>query len=910
MKNLLSVCLLVFIFSTNNNAQDFENSVLPDSLLLNESAEFTSDAEQIFAIAHSESSDHGQYYLTRISDSGTEFINDIPYPITHEFNPGESNAFLYTNTIAMELFDGDLYHLTQYDGIHIYKSDETWETLEITENTPIKAYSIFKDNEKLYLITNNGFRFFNGSTWIELEFLDIQKYSKIKKHNNFVFFNGSEGLYRFDGNTIELIIESSGLFNYEIYEDQIWFARKANNPKPLSIHDLNGIAIDLNIPVSIESPASFITIDNGLYILNQIDSLFTQNNVISNHINNLCFKVVNNQISQVQNNFSYSYPVAITANSFPLPTHHIYKISTYRNGLLTRNKNLKLIHITPSDFNNIGTILLNHNDRNLDINQVNAHYANRGQLLLDFATSSRYEVPKGSGKTSMFASGLWLTAKDENETIHCSTAKFADKGRDFYPGPLKASGPIQGTTDSTIASQFDYIWKITREDIISHQLYSQASDYDMPSDIETWPAHGNTVEGYAENLAPFIDVNENGIYEPDAGDYPDIKGDMSLYWIFNDNFGPQNEPESTPLKVEVHMQAYAYNCDTLSGLDTTINYTSFIEYRIFNRSETTYHDFSSGLWSDADVGYAYDDYIGTHVGLNSMYFYNGNDIDGTGNNDEYGENPPAQFITFLDAPFAEFGDNIDNDNDGTIDEEGEKALMSHMKYFNNGPGVIGDPTVASDYFNYLHGLWKDGRPLTFGGDGYLPTGGTEAKYMFPGDSDPMMNGTNGIDPNYNLEGGWTEANEGNPPADRRGLAVSGPFNFEPNQELKFELAFVWSRGNDGAMSSVNKGYVDVERITEMYNNGELHGCGLEDVSVNEIDALETLEVFPNPVTDIFVVKGANMDSKYEILNLKGQLLKAGTLKQEGINIKHLPEGTCILKVIEENKTKVLKIVKI
>lgn len=551
------------------------------------------------------------------------------------------------------------------------------------------------------------------------------------------------------------------------------------------------------------------------------------------------------------------------------------------------------------------------NNKNLDINQVDAGYWNRGQMFWDLNASPTYEVPKGSGKTSMFASGLWMSAKDETENIYGAVAKFNQNGYDFFPGPLRANGNLLGTTDAVYSQLFDKIWKITREEIILHQLNYTSNNYLIPEDIATWPAHGNTEDGYAENLAPFVDVNNNNIYEPALGDYPDIKGDMSLYWIFNDNLDIHQESEGTvALKVEIHAQAYAFTCDTLTGTDVALNYTTFLEYRVINRSTVTYSDFSTAFWTDADLGYAADDYIGTHVGLNSMYFYNGEDIDGTGDGNEYGENPPAQFITILDAPFAEFGDNIDNDNDGTIDEEGEKALLSRMLFYYNDQGPVGDPTTSADYFNYLQGQWKDGRPLTFGGNGYVPTGGIEAKYMFPGESDPWMNGTDGVDPDYAIPGGWTEANEANTPNDRRGIAVSGPFSLEPNQELEFQLAFVWSRGDDGAISSVNKGFLEVERITEMYNNGTLHGCGLEEVSVNEISTLETLEVFPNPITDVFVIKGAKLDSKYEVLNLKGQQVFSGTLKTGTINIKHLSEGTYILKVIDNNKTKVLKIVKI
>jgi len=549
--------------------------------------------------------------------------------------------------------------------------------------------------------------------------------------------------------------------------------------------------------------------------------------------------------------------------------------------------------------------------RNLDINQVDAYYMHRGQMFWDGQGVAKYEVPKGSGKTSLFAAGLWLSAKDVSDNLHVAAVKFNSEGHDYFSGPLRATGSLKGTTDVTTSNSFAYIWRITREEILLHQINFDEGSYTMPTDIATWPAHGNTSDGYAENLAPFIDVNSNGIYEPEQGDYPDIKGDMSLYWIFNDNLAVHGETGGTSLGVEVHMQAYAYTCDTLEGIDTTLNYTTFLDYKIINRSDTAYHNFSSGFWTDADLGYAYDDYIGCNVGQNTMYFYNGSDNDGNGSGNTYGENPPAQFCTILNAPLAEENDGLDNDNDGTIDEAGEKALLNSMMYFQNSSGNNGDPQVAEQYYNYMHNLWKDNRHLVFGGTGYNPNVDTcvLARYMFPGESDPWMNGTYGVDPNYTLSGGWTEENENNYPNDKRGIMSSGPFSFNSGDELDFTIAFVWSRGDNGAMSSVTKGFDDVARIIEMYNNNELHGCGLEDVSVNEINSHNTIEVFPNPAKDYIVIKAADKNSKYQIIDIKGQVLKEGDCSKENIQVKNLSQGTYIVKLISNAGVKTMKFVK-
>jgi hypothetical protein len=37
-------------------------------------------------------------------------------------------------------------------------------------------------------------------------------------------------------------------------------------------------------------------------------------------------------------------------------------------------------------------------------------------------------------------------------------------------------------------------------------------------------------------LLPFADVNNNGIYDPSYGDYPNVLGDEALYLMYNDKF--------------------------------------------------------------------------------------------------------------------------------------------------------------------------------------------------------------------------------------------------------------------------------------------------------------------------------------------------------------------------------------
>ena len=46
--------------------------------------------------------------------------------------------------------------------------------------------------------------------------------------------------------------------------------------------------------------------------------------------------------------------------------------------------------------------------------------------------------------------------------------------------------------------------------------------------------NGHTIN-FDKDLAPFVDVDNDGNYNPLNGDYPKIKGNQSIWWVMNDN---------------------------------------------------------------------------------------------------------------------------------------------------------------------------------------------------------------------------------------------------------------------------------------------------------------------------------------------------------------------------------------
>ena len=446
----------------------------------------------------------------------------------------------------------------------------------------------------------------------------------------------------------------------------------------------------------------------------------------------------------------------------------------------------------------------------LDINNVNATFLGDGSCfapggqggfdpstgIYTEATCPNWEVPSGSGKITIFQHTLWFGGLDSGDTLHFAGMRYGQDGQDYRMGPIHATHPY---SDWLTSMKFHHIWNLTRAEIEQFIANHNNAGYQIPEDILTWPAHGE--EGYAANLAPFVDVNNDGRYNPADGDYPDIKGDQCLFFIFND-CRSHTESIGEAVGLEVHGMVYGFDAPD----DEALNNTVFIHYTFFNRSAKDYHNTYLGLFTDWDLGYQYDDYVGCDVQRNSCYVYNGREYDGSGEPGTYDSIIPAQVLTVLNGP------------DG--------LGMTGFMYFDNTGGPMGDPQIAAESYLLMRNCWKDGNHLQYGGCGYPGIQGTvgpECNYMFPGDSDPDNIGTGGVAPNegYNTNGKyWTESEVGNQPNDRRGLASVGPFDFPAGgkKELDYAMITVWGDGY-GPMASVSNIGAFVDRIKALFENG-------------------------------------------------------------------------------------------
>ena len=557
----------------------------------------------------------------------------------------------------------------------------------------------------------------------------------------------------------------------------------------------------------------------------------------------------------------------------------------------------------------LGPITVN-NFKTLDINNVKAGIANTSDMHWDAGGqgNAMYEVPKGSGKHSNFASALWIGGLDNGGQLHGAAQTYRQGGVDFWPGPLDT---ISATIDTATSLNYDKIWKVSYTDINNFITAFNSGSVVATPDMLTWPAHGSG--NNSRNLAPFVDINGDGMYNPNDGDYPKIKGDQTLYFIYNDKLAAHST-SYTPMGIEVQGMAYAYGCPAVVNGHNELTYTTFYDYKITNRSSNNYHDVFVSMWSDVDLGYYGDDYIGSNVVDNYGYSYNADGVDESfGGVQGYGNYIPAQGFNIVKGPLANTNDGIDNNNNGTIDEIGEDCKLSRFNFFNNSypgtPWQTTDPANGAEYYNIMNGKWRDGTPLTCGGSGY---GGTiNTNWAYPGD---LNNSGINTDAN-NTCGYWIEQGTA---GDRRMILSSGPFTLNAGQMQEVEYAFVTSFDSSGAGGAMSLGKLktDIQKINAFYNLVNKPNClQAITVGVTEVVKQNDFALFPNPAKDLITISSTIIGSikvNYEVVDVLGKVViqdeNTGSDKFS-ININDLNSGIYFLRLQVNNSVVVKKFVK-
>ena len=542
----------------------------------------------------------------------------------------------------------------------------------------------------------------------------------------------------------------------------------------------------------------------------------------------------------------------------------------------------------------------------LNINNVRALINGYGNMWFD-GSVTQYHIPKNSNTSPLYCAALWIGGTDVNDQLRLAALRFGSEGDDYWPGPLKINGTA--SIDLPVCNAYDKHWIITKAEVLdlkSYFVYDEEEHTvslrgDNPPDevftdvIVNWPAKGEG-DDLSSFLAPFYDADGDLEYNPHNGDYPYydfdnklcprtlkanlaagenyvvaptmeteanivtggilsdqvLKGDQTIWWVFNDMGNTHTESGGQPIGLEIRAQAFAF------ATNDEINNMTFYSYEIINRSTYELRETYFSQWVDPDLGNATDDFVGCDVRRGLGYCYNGKpqDTPGAGS---YSGIPPAVGIDFFQGPYMD-PDGKDNPkinipwiktngsdelknllnkyqlSNGTYDTisitddadmffaidyrswyfvpgdytgncaingvnfgnniiDDERFGMRRFVYYNNSTtGINCEPRKANDYYNYLRGFWNDNTRMKYGG--MALTGTIECDFMFPGNSDPWHWGTNGIVPDEHADD-WTEETIGNSPSDRRFMQSAGPFTLKPGALNYITVGIPFAQASSG-----------------------------------------------------------------------------------------------------------------
>jgi hypothetical protein len=467
---------------------------------------------------------------------------------------------------------------------------------------------------------------------------------------------------------------------------------------------------------------------------------------------------------------------------------------------------------------------------NLDINNVSAKVLGGGDMWWDQTLQSpQYEVPKGSGHHTMFAGSLWLGGLDVNNAIHLAAQTYRQTGNDFWPGPLDNAG----TTNAANCQLYDRVWKINKSEIIAHI----ANPSNPPLSISSWPAKGNDIGAgniITQDMAPFVDVNGNGTYEPTAGDYPKINGDQAIWYVFNDIGNVHSETGASPLGVEIQVMAYAFMSNDV------LNNTTFYNYTIKNKSTITYNDFYIGFWTDCDLGGYIDDFIGCDSSRNAAIFYNADD-----NDTQYGTNIPITAVVGLNNPL----------------ENNISVPMKYIGHFFNDASIYGNPVTAAHFYNYLSGKWKDGSSWGF-------------NYSYPGSPcDSTQNSM--VHPTLQS------------PADLRTIQSFGPMTFAPGGCKNITTAVVTTFNSTYPNPCFDNIKTSIDSVKALHQSLAINDLSCQTTSsLSESDYNNPFSVYPNPATEVVsIVFSKNIKGTFSVFAIDGSEVLNGNISGTNTQIE-------------------------
>ncbi len=485
----------------------------------------------------------------------------------------------------------------------------------------------------------------------------------------------------------------------------------------------------------------------------------------------------------------------------------------------------------------IGEVLPGEFQQELDVNNIRAEANTTPKLF-----RGGFEVPQGQGVHTIYQGIPWIIGYADN-VLHTSTPGYALNADVDLP----YAGPLADVMDSAFYNRYHQVWKVDTAMINYHIAHWADPGYQMPYAIATWPGNGDVANGEPAVLAPFVDLNHNGYYEPAQGEYPLIRGDQAIYTI--QHTVADRDSLHPALPMDLHMMLYEYG----NASDSDTWNTVFANMEVVNRSNETYSGVRFGMFMDIDIGDPNDDLAGCDSTLFLFQGYNGTDQDA-----QYGDHPPAQGVLFLNHPMtAHSVYNIDQK--GTVEQV---ELMSGTQY--------GQPFTQTGYPSH---------------------------FQYPG-------------------GAYTDASAGNAPGDRRSVGSIGPYTLGPGDTLCIDLAFPYANDSSGGAQA---SLADLKTRAHSLNGwfGAQHFACLSQqlpTGITELDAGH-FALYPNPTNGSITLERAEHGEQalVQVHAMNGRLVMQtdwrASATRIALDVSSLPAGIYAVEVRTQEGVQVKRLVK-
>lgn len=518
----------------------------------------------------------------------------------------------------------------------------------------------------------------------------------------------------------------------------------------------------------------------------------------------------------------------------------------------------------------------------------------------------------------IFSSGLNIRGKENG-------IYYGEDGI-FESGSYKV-GPYTNVNDYNhdIIHQFNESFYVDQE-MLNYHVYAienNLPNYVIPRGIMNWPAHGDVNKGQAYNLAPFVDLNQDGIYQAVEGEYPTFPGTRCLL-----NISHQHVDDFAPWGTGLEIHSYAYNFDC----NDTIKDVVFYKTEIYNRSSRNYDSLAVGVHNDFDLGGFTDDYVGTNVENGLVYAYNADNFDeGQAGMQGFDDSLPTiasmylKGVKFLSNNLDDLEGISSNQtvngfgfDDGILDNE-FKGLEYSFRFTGGTTSNMADPASMEEHFNYLNGKWRFGDTLFFGGNGFPGSSGSTtipAKYIYPGESDPLHYGTNGLDPGF----AWDEQQNGNMSGDRRILGSFGSTPLNAGDKLEYHFALLAGKRVPGWGVSQIDLFAKAAHAKNAFNSN-LTSCGqtFDNLTEDQITFVSQkmkssfIKLYPNPTHGELNIRIPQNTGEFliEISDINGKVFVQTSLNKEvnTLDVTELQNGLYFVKISGKDFVETQKFIK-